>query len=378
MESLITSIDALPPALAALVSNDEKAYIEKLRRRCQLPFAVTPHFAALARPERDDPIRRQFFPDPREEASDPFALEDPLGAARHCAVLSNGSVIPRLIHQYRDRALLLAGGACYGYCRHCFRRVWLAGAPPFIQPKELEAALAYLAARPEIREILISGGDPLTARNETLEALFSSLRQARPGILLRICTRAPVTNPLRLCGETIALFQKFRPLRLSVHVNHPRELEALSPQVSAGERLAACVEAGIPVHIQTVLLRGVNDNAALLAELFRSCLDRGLSPYYLFQLDLAPGTAHFRVPLEEGLAIYKELGQLISGLGLPAYAVDLPGGGGKIRLHDGVIAAEKMTAAGKVYLLRTSTERALASEGSPLHDANGKFWEYPA
>jgi lysine 2,3-aminomutase len=358
MEPLITSLEALPPALADSASNDEKAYIEKLKQRGQLPFAVTPHFASLARPRQDDPIRRQFFPDPREEEIDPFALEDPLGAARHYAVAGNGSAIPRLVHQYRDRALLLAGGACCGYCRHCFRRVWLAAAPLFIQPRELDAALAYLAAHPEIGEVLVSGGDPLAAANETLEALFRHLRQVRPGVLLRLCTRAPVTNPSRLDDETIALFQKFRPLRLSVHINHIRELASPS-----GERLAACAEAGIPVHVQTVLLRGVNDDPALLAELFRACLDRGLSPYYLFQLDLAPGTAHFRVPLKEGLAIYGELTHLISGLGLPAYAVDLPGGGGKIRLHEGIIAAEKITAAGKVYLLR---------------DGSGKLWEYPA
>jgi lysine 2,3-aminomutase len=314
------------------------------------PYGVTQHFESLAGDGQNDPIKRQFLPDAREDLPDPFALDDPLGEGRHRAA-------PRLVHQYRDRALLLAGGACAAYCRYCFRRVWLASSPGFIGGGELEESLAYLAAHPEIREILVSGGDPLTADNARLEELFCLLRQARPGLLLRVCSRMPVTSPSRLSGETLSLFRRFRPLRLSIHINHPRELAPLTR-----ERLAAAVDGGIPVHTQTVLLRGVNDDAALLADLFRECLNAGLTPYYLFQADLAPGTAHFRVPLKRGLEIYGELSALVSGLALPAYALDLPGGGGKIRLCEGIIAGEKMTPAGLVYLLR---------------DNNGKLWEYP-
>jgi lysine 2,3-aminomutase len=346
---VITSLEELPPPLADSVSAEEKIYITEIKRRGLLPFAVTPHFASLARPEKDDPIRRQFFPDPREALPDSCALDDPLGEYRFRAA-------PRLVHQYRDRALLLATGTCAGYCRYCFRRVWLSSAPS-VTVGDLQSELAYLAAHPEIREILVSGGDPLTLDNAVLSELFRSLRTARPGILLRVCTRVPITEPLRVDGETLALFAAFRPLRLAVQINHPRELSA--PCRAA---FAAGVSAGIPVHIQTVLLRGINDDPALLAQLFRDCLDMGLSPYYLFQMDLAPGTAHFRVPLKQGLALYHELGGLISGLGLPAYAVDLPGGGGKIRLRENVIAGEKATPAGNVYVLR---------------DSGGKEWHYP-
>jgi lysine 2,3-aminomutase len=353
LAGLITSIDALPPALAASVSPEEKNYIEEIQKRGLLSFGVTPHFASLARPERDDPVRRQFFPDPRENLPDPFALDDPLGEGLYRAV-------PRLVHQYRDRALLLAGGACAGYCRHCFRRIWLSRAPAFISAAELEPVLAYLAVHSEIREILVSGGDPLTAGNESLAELFRALRLARPEIRLRVCTRVPVTSPARLDEETLTLFRQFRPLRLAVQINHSRELAAL-----CRERLAACVSASLPVLVQTVLLRGVNDNAAVLAELISNCVDLGLTPYYLFQLDLAPGTAHFRVPLQQGLAIYQELTALVGGLAgpaLPVYAVDLPGGGGKIKLGENVIAEKKTSAAGQVYLLR---------------DRLGKVWEYP-
>jgi len=348
---MISSIQGLPPVLAASVSPEEQEYVEQIRRRGLLPFAVTPHFASLAGPESNDPIRRQFFPDPREAIPDPFALDDPLGESCH-------RVAPSLVHQYRDRALLLAAKGCAGYCRHCFRRVWISSGNADFQSGDQKAALEYLAGHPEIREVLVSGGDPLTLDNDGLRELFCRLRGVRPGLVLRLCTRAPITEPSRLDGETIALFAGFRPLRLSVHINHPRELSGQSRDV-----LASCVDAGIPVKTQTVLLRGINDDPALLAGLFRNCLELKLSPYYLFQLDLAPGTSHFRVPLRCGLAVYRELGKLLPGLVLPVYAVDLPGGGGKIRLHENVITGERFSAKGAEYVLK---------------DGHGREWFYPA
>ena len=343
MVPLITSPEDLPPLLSASLSVKEKAWIQTT----DFPFAVTPHFASLAGPEPDDPIRRQFMPDPREAQTDPFALDDPLGEKLY-------QITPRLVHQYRDRVLLLAGGRCAGFCRYCFRRKRLPGA--FISRNELEPVLAYLNSQPGIREILVSGGDPLCADNGELEELFTKLRKARPGIFIRLCSRVPITNPARLTQETISLLVRFRPMRLVTHINHSREL-------GTGDRLASIVEAGIPVHVQTVLLRGINDNAETLAALFRDCLDLGLCPYYLFQMDLAPGAAHFRVPLKEGLSIYRDLGRRIGGLGLPAFAVDLPGGGGKIRLDEGAIAGEEDRPGGRVYLLK---------------GMDGRFWAYPA
>jgi lysine 2,3-aminomutase len=349
-QHLITSVEELPPALAASVSAEERDWIQKLKNNGGLPFAVTPHFASLAGPRRDDPLRRQFMPDPLEARPDPFALDDPLGETRY-------RITPRLVHQYRDRALLLAGGACAGFCRYCFRRVRMSAPAAFISAEELEPVLAYLEFRPEIREILVSGGDPLTAGDGELEELFGKLRRARADILIRLCSRLPITNPARLGPETISFLARFWPIRIVTHINHPKELSPASRSV-----LASAVEAGIPVYVQTVLLRGINDKAETLAALFRDCLDIGLLPYYLFQLDLAPGVAHFRVPLREGLSIYRELGGLVPGPGLPFYAVDLPGGGGKIRLHEGAIAGEEDRPGGRVYLLQ---------------GLDGKLWEYP-
>jgi len=355
---MICSVDDLPPALAASVTPGERDYIEGIRRGGALPFAVTPHFASLAGPGADDPIRRQFFPDPREALPDPFALDDPLGQAGH-------SPVAGLVHQYRDRALLLAAKTCAGYCRHCFRRVWLSSGTAgggtggtCHQPADLQPVLAYLAARPEITEILVSGGDPLTLDNDRLAAIFRRLRAARPGAALRLCTRLPVTEPSRFDAATAAMLADFRPLRISLHINHPREL---SPECTAA--LALCTGLGIPVLVQTVLMRSINDDATLLADLFRRCIALGLSPYYLFQMDLAPGTAHFRVPLRRGLALHAELRKLLPAPAIPAYAVDLPGGGGKIRLGDGVIAGERVSAKGPELVLR---------------DGAGRDWFYPA
>jgi lysine 2,3-aminomutase len=341
---IITSIEELPAALVASLSAEERELIQKLKTS-PFPFAVTPHFASLAAPERDDPIRRQFIPDLLEETDDSFALDDPLGEERY-------RITSRLVHQYHDRVLLLAGGPCAGFCRYCFRRARMNAA--FISGAELEPVLAYIESRPAIREILVSGGDPLTADDGKLEELFGKLRKARSDMLIRLCSRVPVTNPKRLCPQTVDLFCRNKPLRLVTHINHARELSPDTRMV-----LASFVEAGIPVHVQTVLLKGINDNAETLALLFRECLNLGLSPYYLFQLDLAPGTAHFRVPLKKGLVIYRELERHISGLALPTYAVDLPGGGGKIRLSEDAIAGEE----DGVLLLKG-------------HD--GKLWKYPA
>jgi lysine 2,3-aminomutase len=228
------------------------------------------------------------------------------------------------------------------------------GSPqPFITDAELDPVIAYLAAHPEIREVLVSGGDPLTAPDAALEGLFNKMPGA---ISLRVCTRVPITDPGRITGAVIALFSRHKPLRMAVHINHPKEL---APE--ARRALAACIEASIPVLVQTVLLRGVNDNAEVLAELLRECLGLGLTPYYVFQLDLAPGTAHFRVPLKRGLALYRELRGLL-GEGCPAYAVDLPGGGGKIRLGEDSIAGEGEETGEAVYYLK---------------GPDGRLWAYP-
>lgn len=298
--------------------------LARLESEGRLPFAATGYYLSLAGKGPKDPILAQAIPDRREFERSPAELADPLGEAIH-------RVGSRLIHHYSSRVLIRATGECPVFCRHCFRRNLLPGERGFLSSKEMEAVAAYLASHGEVREVLVSGGDPLTADEGRLEELLGRIRAGRPRLVIRVCTRAPITLPSRVTPELLGLLRRFRPLRVVTQANHPQELAP-----AAREALGALVEAGIPVHDQTVLLRGVNDAVETLEELFASLLRLGVSPYYLFQGDLAAGTAHFRVPLSRGLALYAELGKRLSGLELPRYAVDAPGGGGKVQLPSGI------------------------------------------
>jgi lysine 2,3-aminomutase len=248
-------------------------------------------------------------------------LQDPLGEAGVQAA-------PGLLHRYPDRALLLVTDCCAAYCRHCFRRrytrrrhVRLPG------PLRLQPAVAYVEAHPEVRELILSGGDPLLLPDRRLRALFARFRHYRPELAFRIHTRLPVVLPARVTPALAALLRRFRPLRMVVQVNHPRELAEGCLQ--AVRRLT---EAGIPVLNQSVLLRGVNDDPGVLAELFRAQAAAGIRPYYLFQPDLAVGTSHLRPSLAEGLRLFEAARRLCPAELLPRYVRDLPGGGGKVAL----------------------------------------------
>jgi len=310
--------------------------ISRLESGSSLPFCATPYWLSLAEPVPGDPILAQCVPSPLEFESDPYAVQDPLGEGCHRAV-------GPLVRQYRSRALLRASGECAVNCRHCFRRSLLPNERGFITPEDQKAAAEWLGGRPEIREILVSGGDPLVASDARIESLLSALRNARPDALLRVCTRCPSTLPMRFTPRLLEIFRAHRPLRVVAHFNHPKELSPL-----ADEALGSLIDAGIPVSVQTVLLRGINDDADVLEELFSGLLGRGAEPYYLFQGDLALGTAHLRCPLSRGLEIYAELRGRLSGLELPRYAVDAPGGGGKVYLPEGIVGRE-----GDMYILET-------------------------
>jgi lysine 2,3-aminomutase len=348
--NLITKIEDLPQDLRESINTEEAAFINQLKDKGLLPFAVTQFYASLAKPNIDDPIRKLCIPDPQEAHISPFETIDPLGASRY-------EVCPRMVHQYKDRVLLLTNGACAGYCRHCFRRNWVARPEGFITEEEMVSVTAYLKNNTEVREILLSGGDLLTASDDKIFWLLSQLHRGERNYLLRIGSRVPVTNPARITQELVEMLSRFKPLRLVLHLNHPREL---APEVR--QSLLLCVTAGIPVHTQTVLLKGINDTVETLAELFRESLNLGINPYYLLQGDLAPGTSHLRVNLRKGINLYKELKAHISGLAYPHYALDLPNGGGKIMLHEKSIVTQRNNSHGKVYVLQ---------------DAEGREYEYP-
>jgi lysine 2,3-aminomutase len=305
---------------------EELAFFRRRRRQAP-PLAVTRHLLALIDPEDpQDPIRRQFIPTAAELEPGAGELEDPLGER-------GVEVVPGLLHRYPDRALLLVTDRCASYCRHCFRRRAATGRwRPIPDEGELERAAAYLAGHPEVRELILSGGDPLLLSDARLEALFQRFRRRRPDLALRIHTRMPVALPGRITPGLACLLARFRPLRVAVQVNHPRELDP-----ECREALRLLTAAGLPLMSQSVLLAGVNDEARTLAALFAALSGAGVRPHYLFQPDLARGTAHFRPAPLRGLQLFREAAALCRPEQLPRYMLDLPGGGGKVPVEPGLL-----------------------------------------
>lgn len=266
-----------------------------------------------------DPIWLQCVPDIRE-LSDPTQSADPLDEARL-------SPTPAVVHRYPDRVLLLAGGDCVTYCRFCTRKRKLGCSSMQVSEKDLAAGIEYVAAHPEVRDVLLSGGDPLLLEDDQLEAILLRLRAIPHVEMVRIGSRLPVTLPERINDQLCRMLRRFQPLYLNTHFNHPREL---TPQ--AAEACRKLVDAGIVLGNQTVLLRGVNDKAETLAALWRGLLRLRVRPYYLHHMDLVRGTGHFRTRIETGLDILRELRGPLSGMALPHYVIDAPGGRGKIPL----------------------------------------------
>ena len=282
--------------------------------------AVTPTVAALIdRSDPDDPIARQFIPDAAELVLRPEERGDPIGDAAH-------SPVEGIVHRYPDRVLLKAVHVCPVYCRFCFRRE-MVGPEGLgtLTPEALDAAIRYIAERPDIWEVILTGGDPLVLSPRRLGELMGRLSGLAPVKVVRFHTRVPVVDPTRIDDALVAALKAAgKTVYVALHANHPREMTA--------EAKAACarlIDAGFPMISQTVLLRGVNDDAAILADLMRTFVENRIKPYYLHHPDLAPGTAHFRLSLAEGRAIVDALRGHVSGLCQPTYVLDIPGGHGK-------------------------------------------------
>ncbi len=288
----------------------------------QYPAGITDYYLSLADPDDpDDPILRQCMPDPRELDDEDIADPDPLAEVRD-------SPLPGLVHRYPDRVLLIATNRCAVRCRHCLRkRIWAVEQGETLDPGSVEAAVAYLDQHPEVREVLVSGGDPLTLADDYLDHLLSRLRSVPHLEILRIGTRMPVVQPSRITDGLCRMLQSHRPLWVATQFNHPAELTE-----EARSACARIIDGGIPIVNQTVLLKGINDNADILEALFRGLLTFGVKPYYLFHGDPVRGTLHFRTGVRAGLEIMSILRERLSGLARPAFAVDLPGGEGKVVL----------------------------------------------
>ncbi|MFH1463892.1 MAG: KamA family radical SAM protein [Pseudomonadota bacterium] len=287
----------------------------------RFPLAITPYYAALIQElDPSDPIFAQAVPQPVELFDPAFLRDDPLEEDEDMPV-------PGLVHRYPDRALLLATTTCAMYCRHCTRKRVAGSREGCIAPRSLQKQVEYLRAHPEIHDVIISGGDPFTMTTPALERILAAVRSVPSVDIVRIGTRTPVTMPMRVDDELVTMLRRHAPVWVNTHFNHPRELTP--------EAQAACgrlVDAGIPVGNQSVLLRGINDDPAVMESLLRGLVRARVRPYYLYQCDLVRGVEHFRTPLGRGLQLMEYLRGRLSGLAIPSFVVDLPGGGGKIPL----------------------------------------------
>ncbi|MGQ9560666.1 MAG: KamA family radical SAM protein [Candidatus Oleimicrobiaceae bacterium] len=289
--------------------------LERVER--QFKIRITPYYLSLIK-SKGDPLYKQVVPDVRE-LEDSQLFEDPLAEEKD-------SPVNNIVHRYPDRCLFLISHVCASYCRFCTRKRKV-GDPNKISLKYIDEGIDYIAQHPEIRDVILSGGDPLLLSDEMLGFILQKLRRIPHVEILRIGTRVPCFLPQRVTGKLAKLLKRFHPLYVNVHFNHPDELTPLAVRA-----LARLADAGIPLGNQTVLLKGVNDDPEVMKKLMQKLLQARVRPYYIYQADMVFGTEHFRTRVEKGLEIIRALRGWTSGLALPHFVIDSPGGGGKIPL----------------------------------------------
>ncbi len=292
--------------------------LEEVQRIARVfKIQITPYYASLIK-EKGDGLWRQMVPDPAELKENTGEL-DPL-------LEDEDSPVPSIVHRYPDRLLFLVSHSCASYCRFCTRKRKV-GDPSKINPRYIEDGLDYIRAHTEVRDVVISGGDPLMLSDAKLEEIVKGVRAVPHIEIIRIGTRVPCVLPQRVTEDLVAMLKKYHPLYVNVHFNHPDEI---TPESSRALNLLA--DAGIPLGNQTVLLKGVNDNVETMRRLMQKLLSVRVRPYYIYQTDFVKGTEHLRTTVEKGLEIMDGLRGWTSGLAVPYYCIDAPGGGGKIPL----------------------------------------------
>jgi lysine 2,3-aminomutase len=311
-KSLVDSITA-PDELAKHFNVDFAAIKEVAER---FPMRITPYYLGLME-KPGDPIWLQCVPD-RRELEDDGQMPDPLNEEEL-------SPVPGLIHRYPDRVVFLVISQCAVYCRFCMRKRRI-GCPHWkMTGKEIDPALEYIAETPSVRDVILSGGDPLLLADGELEDILARLRKIPHVEMIRIGTRAPVTIPERITARLCRMLKRYHPLYINTHFNHPREIT-----VNSANACARLANAGIPLGNQTVLLKGVNDDPEVMKNLMQKLLTIRVRPYYIHQMDLVKGTGHFRTPVEQGIRIMEGLRGHTSGMATPYYVIDAPGGKGKV------------------------------------------------
>lgn len=312
------------------ISADERAALAQHKKG--LPVGITPYYASImGLNDPSEPLRRTHIPVDQEYLKTPDEADDPLSEDQDTSV-------PGLVHRYPDRVLFLTTGTCSTYCRYCTRSrmVGQAGGEYQFSTRQAEQALAYIEAHPEIRDVLLSGGDPLTIGDEKLDWLLGRLHSIPHVEFVRIGTKVPVVLPMRITPKLTAMLRRHHPLWLSVHVTHPAEF---TPE--ATEALARLADAGIPLGSQTVLLKGINDSVDTMKLLMHGLLKRRVRPYYIYQCDPITGSAHFRTPVSKGLEIVDALRGHTTGYAVPTFVIDAPGGGGKIPLSSNPVVGRE-------------------------------------
>jgi lysine 2,3-aminomutase len=301
-----------------LSDNEKRACVEATAR---FNMAVTPYYFSLIDPGNiNDPVRRQSIPVMEELEKQVGEYDDPMAEDVHMPVEG-------LTHRYPDRALLYTTHNCPVYCRHCFRKRKVSDPHSAASKNQLAAGIDYVRRTPQIRDLLLSGGDPLTFSDERLDQILTELRQIKHLEIIRIATRNPVTLPQRITPELATIFRKHHPIYVNTHFNHLQECT-----YEASQALELLADSGCVLGNQMVLLKGVNEQASMVRSMNQWLLKYRCRPYYIFQCDATTGIAHFRTPIAKGLKIIEELRGWTSGLAVPHYVIDLPGGGGKISL----------------------------------------------
>ncbi len=318
LQNRITTTEQLEQII--ILTESERQALQ--RSNATLPFAITPYYASLiSHGSPQDAIRRAVVPVVNELVVSSGEAHDPLGEDSHTPV-------PGLVHRYPDRALFLVTDYCSNYCRYCTRSRMVGRSQDGISSrKRWEKAFAYLEAHSEIRDVLLSGGDPLTLPDDTLDYLLKRLRSIKHVELIRIGTKTPAVLPQRITGDLTRILKRYNPLWISIHAMHPAE--HTREMKRACEKLS---DAGIPLGSQTVLLAGINDDVPTMKKLMHGLVRMRVKPYYLYQCDPIIGSAHFRTTVAKGLDIYQGLRGHTTGYAVPTYVIDAPGGGGKIPL----------------------------------------------
>ncbi|HPW78651.1 MAG TPA: lysine 2,3-aminomutase [Bacteroidales bacterium] len=315
VKNRIVDLDQLRKYIA-LTPEEEEGVKQSLK---MLRMAITPYYLSLIDPDDPDcPVRKQAIPSIKETYRSPADLVDPLHE-------DEDSPVPGLTHRYPDRVLFLVTDQCSMYCRHCTRRRFAGQKDHEASGDRIQEAINYIARTPQVRDVLLSGGDPLTMVDSKLESIISRLREIPHVEIIRIGTRVPVVCPQRITPELMAMLKKYHPIWINTHFNHPNEITETSK--AACERMA---DAGIPVGNQSVLLRGVNDCVHTMKDLVHKLVLIRVRPYYIYQCDLSLGLEHFRTPVSKGIEIIEGLRGHTSGYAVPTFVVDAPGGGGKI------------------------------------------------